>query len=90
MAIPPNLTQDSLGLTTPVGKKLFHALQDYSPYQVDAIGADTYALAVEQVVEDEFKAVYGYDFSANANNNNPFYEGFHVHILLIAVNLKYL
>ena len=76
LAIPPNVTEDSLSLITPAGKKLFHALQDYGGYQVDATGADTYALAVEQGVEDEFKAAYGYDFSASANNNNPFYEDF--------------
>jgi hypothetical protein len=76
LAIPPNVTEDSLGLTTPVGKKLFHALQDYGGYQVDATGADTFALAVEQGVEDEFKAAYGYDFSASATSNNPFYQDF--------------
>jgi hypothetical protein len=76
LAIPPNVTEDSLGLTTPAGKKLFHALQDYGGYQVDATGADNYAIAVEQGVEDEFKAAYGYDFSASANSNNPFYEDF--------------
>ena len=76
LAIPPNVTEDSLGLSTPAGKKLFHALQDYGGYQVDATGADTFALAVEQGVEDEFKAAYGYDFYATANSNNPFYEDF--------------
>jgi len=76
LAIPPNVTEDSLGLTTPAGKKLFHALQDYGGYQVDATGADTFALAVEQGVEDEFKAAYGYDFSASATSNNPFYQDF--------------
>lgn len=76
LAIPPNVTEDSLGLTTPAGKKLFHALQDYGGYQVDATGADTYAIAVEKGVEEEFKAAYGYDFSASANSNNLFYKDF--------------
>jgi hypothetical protein len=76
LAIPPNVTEDSLSLITPAGKKLFQALQDYGGYQVDATGADTYAFAVEQGVEDEFKAAYGYDFSATANSNNSFYEDF--------------
>lgn len=43
---------------------------------MDARGVDGYAIAVEQGVEDEFKAAYGYDFSANANSNNPFYQDF--------------
>jgi hypothetical protein len=76
LAIPPNVTEDSLALTTPAGKKLFHALQDYGGYQVDATGVDGYTIAVEQGVEDEFKAAYGYDFSASTNSNNLFYEDF--------------
>lgn len=76
LAIPPNVTEDSLGLTTPAGKKLFHALQDYGGYQVDTTGVDAYAIAVEQGIEDEFEATYGYDFSARANSNNPFYDDF--------------
>lgn len=76
LAIPPNITEDSLGLTTPAGKKLFHALQDYGGYQVDATGANTYAIAAEQGVAEEFKAAYGYDFSVSGNSNNPFYEDF--------------
>ena len=39
-------------------------------------GADTYAIAVEQGVEEEFIAAYGYEFSTSANNNNPFYQDF--------------
>jgi hypothetical protein len=71
LAIPPNVTENSLGITTPVGKKLFLALQDYGAYHVDVTGRDNYALAVEQGVEEEFKAAYGYDFS-----DKPFYQDF--------------
>lgn len=75
-AIPPNVTVDNLGLTTPAGKKLFHALQDYGGYHVDTTGVDAYAIAVEPGVEDEFQATYGYDFSDRAISNNPFYQDF--------------
>jgi hypothetical protein len=75
-AIPPNITANSLGLTTPAGKKLFKALQDYGGYQVDTTGIDGYAIAVEPGVEDEFKATYGYDFSVSGFSNNPFYQDF--------------
>ncbi|NEQ06189.1 MULTISPECIES: hypothetical protein [unclassified Moorena] len=76
LAIPPEVSEKSLGLTTPAGKKLFHALQDYGAYQVDVTGRDAYALAAEQGVEEEFKATYGYGLTARAPTNNPFYQDF--------------
>ncbi len=76
LAIPPNVTEDSLGLTTPVSKKLFHALQDYGGYVVDTTGGDAYAIAIEQGVEQEFKTAYGYSIYADVRNITPFYEDF--------------
>lgn len=76
LAIPPNVTEAMLGLTTRPGKKLFHALQDYGGYQVDITGRDNYAIAVEQGVEYEFQATYGYKFSAGVHSKNPFYKDF--------------
>ncbi|NES22060.1 MAG: hypothetical protein F6K41_24835 [Symploca sp. SIO3E6] len=76
LAIPPEVTESSLELTTPAGKKLFYALQDYGAYQVDTTGRDAYALAAEQGVEEEFEAAYGYGLTARAPTNNPFYQDF--------------
>ncbi|NEN94537.1 MAG: hypothetical protein F6K50_03045 [Moorea sp. SIO3I7] len=76
LAIPPNVTEESLGITTPAGKKLFHALQDYGGYVVDGTGRDAYALAVEKGVKQEFKSAYGYRLFAKAHHNNPFYKDF--------------
>ncbi len=73
LAIAPEATEQSLGLQTPAGKKLFHALQDYGGYVVDATGYDNYAIALEQGVEEEFQATYGYRFSTKARRNNLFY-----------------
>jgi hypothetical protein len=38
LAIPPDVTAASLGLTDPVAVKLFHAMQDYGVYIVDDTG----------------------------------------------------
>jgi hypothetical protein len=62
LAVPPGVTETSLGLTTVPGKKLFHVLQDYGGYIVDNSNDPSYNLAVESGVKSEFKAAYGYDF----------------------------
>lgn len=71
LAIPPSVTEDSLGLKTIPGKKLFHALQDYGGYIVDDTAWDNHAIAVENGVEDEFLSAYGYEFDGNSGD---FYE----------------
>ncbi len=76
LAIPPNLTEQSLGLVTPAGKKLFHALQDYGAYHVDTTGQSAYAIAVEPGVEDEFKKAYGYTMQPLRKDNSPYYTDF--------------
>jgi hypothetical protein len=73
-AIPPQVTERSLGLTTVAGKQLFHALQDYGAYQVDATGQPKYNLVVDQTVEAEFAAAYGYPMELGAIDNNPYYR----------------
>jgi hypothetical protein len=76
LAIPPRLTEQKLGLVTPAGKKLFHALQDYGAYQVDITGQAAYAIAVEQGVETEFQTAYGYSMEPQRKDNNPYYTDF--------------
>ena len=71
LAIPPSVSEDSLGLETVPGKKLFHALQDYGGYIVDDTAWDAHAIAVEKGVEEEFRGTYGYDFG---DTSEPFYE----------------
>jgi hypothetical protein len=74
LAIPPNATEASFGLKTLAGKKLFHALQDYGAYQVDATGQSKYAIAVEQGVQEEFQAAYGYPMESAKTDNNPYFQ----------------
>ncbi|MEN9518929.1 MAG: hypothetical protein RLZZ381_1517 [Cyanobacteriota bacterium] len=71
LAIPPKISQASLKLQTPVGKKLFDAFQNYGAYIVDDAHWDAHYLAVENGVTQEFREQYGYDFEGN---NSPFYE----------------
>lgn len=66
LAIPPNVTEASLNLQTPVAKKLFHALQDYGSYIVDSTGMDSYTIAVEKGVLEEFYNAFGYDFQGTS------------------------
>jgi hypothetical protein len=70
VALPPLLTETSItapgmtwpaGMETDVGKKLFHAFQDYGAYIVDDAvwGGTAYAIHVERGVEDEVSQQYG-------------------------------
>ena len=62
-ALPPELTPEKLGVTTPAGKKIFKALQDYGAYDVDDTGWSCYAFGIEKGVQEEFSKTYGYSFS---------------------------
>ncbi len=68
LAIPPSMTETSLGLLTPAGRKLFQALQDYGGYVVDDTSWDAHALAVEKGVLEEFRNTYGYDFQGTSGS----------------------
>jgi hypothetical protein len=68
LAIPPTATEQTLGLATPAGKKLFHALQDYGAYIVDNSNDVSYNLAVENGVEAEFRTAFGFDFDTSTSS----------------------
>ncbi|NJN38678.1 MAG: hypothetical protein HC790_08090 [Acaryochloridaceae cyanobacterium CSU_3_4] len=74
LAIPPQVTVESLKLQTQPGKKLFHALQDYGAYVVDDSAWDAYGFAVEKGVPTEFQEAYGYRFEYfKGSHKNPFH-----------------
>lgn len=73
LAIPPSVTESSLGLQTPGGRKLFHALQNYGGYVVDDTAWDAHALSVEKGVLEQFRATFGYDFQGSSG---AFYSDF--------------
>ncbi len=59
LAIPPNVTEQSLGLTTKTGKKIFKAMQDYGAYVVDDSGWDYNYLCIEQSAQVEYETTTG-------------------------------
>ncbi|WP_068604586.1 fibronectin type III domain-containing protein [Paenibacillus swuensis] len=63
MAIQPGETVESLGLTSEVGKKFFHALQDYGAYIADDTGWDAYAFSLSTEARHEFEEHYGFSFN---------------------------
>ena len=73
LAIPPEITKESLKLGTPAGKKLFDALQDYGAYIVEDSHEDAHYFALEKGVTDEFREKYGYDFNGKSGK---FYNDF--------------
>lgn len=75
LAIPPQISVDSLNLKTRPAKKLFRALQDYGAYVVDESAWDAYGFAVEKGVPAEFRKTYGYPFEYfKGSTKGPFYK----------------
>lgn len=65
LAIPPNVTAQSLGLTSKAGKKIFQAMQDYGAYVVDDAGWDYNYLCIERSAEQEYEAVTGHQIDGD-------------------------
>ena len=74
LTIPKNITAESLGITTAVGKKLFYALQNYGCYIVDDSAWDCYAWSAESGVRDEVMQKYGINLNTNSKNNDAYYR----------------
>lgn len=66
LAIPPNVTAESLGLKSIAGKKIFKAMQDYGAYVVDDSGWDYNYLALERSAEQEYEQVTGHQVHGDA------------------------
>ena len=74
LTIPKNITAESIGLKTEVGKKLFYALQNYGCYIVDDSATDVYAWSTESGVVEEVQTKYGFNLKATRNQNNDYYK----------------
>ncbi len=68
LALKPNLSAEGLGLKTPIGKKIFKALQDYGAYLVDDAYCNCHNITAEQGVEAELKAKYGYGMRGSSGD----------------------
>ncbi len=60
LAIPPTVSESSLGLQTTWGRKLFAALRDYGAYIVDDSAWDAFYLNADHEAISEFNTVFGY------------------------------
>ncbi len=74
LAIPPNVTPESLGIDSIPAIKLFYALQDYGAYVADDTGWDVTVFNLQEGVEEEFEQIYGYKFNTNDRNSKWFQE----------------
>ncbi len=70
LAIPPSIMPESLGLTTEAGKKIFFALQNYGAYIVEDTGWDAYDIVIENGVEAEVMAKYGFNMYSEPGMEN--------------------
>ncbi len=68
LAIPPEITEESLGLKSEVAKKLFRALQNYGAYIVDDVYWDCFSWSVEEGVEQELNKTYGISLTGQLGN----------------------
>ena len=59
LALPPGVTEAAAGLKTPIGKKLFRALQDYGAYVVDDAAWDCLYFCAERGVAEEVEKKTG-------------------------------
>ncbi len=67
LTIPKDVTPESLGVRTEVGKKIFYALQNYGAYISDDSAWDCYYWCAESGVNDEIMAKYGYGLAGNGS-----------------------
>ena len=74
LTIPKNITAESLGIRTEIGKKIFYAVQNYGCYIVDDFATDGYAWSAESGVAEEVQAKYGINLRATRNQNNDYYK----------------
>ncbi len=65
LAIPPDITAASLGLSSPAVLKFFYTLQNFGVYFVEDAAFDTWDIVMERDAELEFAAVYGYSLDSD-------------------------
>ena len=74
LAISPDVTPESLGISSTPALKLFYALQDYGAYVVDDTAWNVTAFNVQAEEEENFKETYGYEFSTNDKDSQWYQE----------------
>jgi len=64
LALPPSVSAAAAGVRTPLGLKLFHALQDYGAYVVDDTGWSSVDLNIDQQAQAAAQRTYGHPVDA--------------------------
>lgn len=82
LAIPPGVTEQSAGLKTEVGRKLFRALQDFGAYVVDDAAWDCHYLCAEKGVAEEVEKKLGLKFD---DKNGALFADVNALFVLLAV-----
>jgi hypothetical protein len=73
LALPRNITPESLGITSKPGKKIFYALQNYGAYIADDSAWNSYDFSISDDAANEFQRVYGYSFNSTSNSPNAIF-----------------
>ena len=68
-AIPPQLTGESIGITTIPGNKLFFTMQNYGVYFTEDAAWDTWDVIIERDAELEFENTFGYSMNSETWEN---------------------
>ncbi|MGF1540047.1 MAG: hypothetical protein ACFCU5_06280 [Pleurocapsa sp.] len=74
LALSPDATPESIGISSVPGLKLFYALQDYGAYVVDDSAWDVTAFNLQEEAEIEFEETYGYKFETRDHNSQWYNE----------------
>lgn len=69
LAIPPNIKEDSIGIETIPGKKLFFTLQNYGVYFTEDAAWDIWDIIIERYAEIEFENVFGFSMKSQKWKN---------------------
>ena len=72
LTIPQNVTAESLGIKTEVGKKIFYAVQNYGCYIADDTIGDNFGWSVENGVCEEVVREYGFKLDTSNSNSQYF------------------
>lgn len=74
LALKPDVTPESLGITNPVALKLFYALQDYGVYVTDDTHWNHYDIPMESGVAEEVQASLGINIKNWGNSTDGYYQ----------------
>ena len=87
LALRPDVTPDSLGVRSDIGKKLFNALQDYGAYISDDSGWDDYDLCAEVGVQEEVQQKFGTTIGFNNGSYRDELMAMIIHLAIVDNNL---